>query len=258
MNRHLAKFTWPEVQAIDKSRAALVLPVGAVEQHGRHLSIDCDLYFAERLTDLALAGLSDRTPAFRLPALAITKSNEHVGFPGTFWLSASTLSAVVHDIARSAKASGFQRFVLFNCHGGNRSLLESVARDVRAETGLAVFNIFPPAMVPDPVPISADEAELGIHAGDWETSLMLALDPSRVRLDKRDCFYPKRTSEVLALEFTGATHAWLTRDLSPTGLFGDATIASAERGHQRLGALVPKLTEALAAVCDFEFPKTAA
>ena len=253
MQRDLNRLTWPEVEAIDKTRAVLVLPIGAIEQHGPHLSTDCDLYFADRLSELALENLADDQPVYRLPALPISKSNEHLGFPGTFWLSAATLTAVVLDIARSAKASGFQRFVLFNCHGGNRSLLESVARDVRAETGLLTFSIFPPALSPDPIEVPRQEADYGIHAGDWETSLMLALDPSRVRMDKLTRFYPEPPSETLALEFTGATYAWLTRDLSPSGLFGDATLATAERGRRRLECLVPALGAALGAICDFSF-----
>jgi creatinine amidohydrolase len=254
VQRQLNRLTWPEVAAIPKQRAVLVLPVGAVEQHGPHLSTDCDLYFADRFADLALERLSDADPVYRLPSLAISKSNEHAGFPGTFWLSAQTLSAVIMDIARGAQRSGFQRLVIFNCHGGNRSLLESLSRDVRAETGLLTFSLFPPALVPDPVEVPQAEADYGIHAGDWETSVMLALDPSRVRMDQLACHYPAQPGgEQLAMEFTGATYAWLTRDLSPSGLFGDATLASAERGQQRLSALIPRIADALCAICDFAF-----
>lgn len=257
MNRNLSQLTWPEIGMIEKAQAVIVLPFGAVEQHGAHLSTDCDLYFADRLLDLALSTLADDVPVWRLPALPITKSNEHAGFPGTFWLSAATLTSVVRDISAGAAASGFLRLALFNCHGGNRSLLESIARDVRIETGLSVFCIFPPALVPDPVDVSPREAMFGIHAGDWETSLMMALDPERVRMQQRSCFYPDIPDGPLAIEFTGATFAWTTRDLSPTGLFGDATIATAERGRRRLEALIPKIAEALAACSSFGRPPSA-
>ena len=205
------------------------------------------------LLDRALAVLPDETPVWRLPALPISKSNEHIGYAGTFWLSAATLTAVIMDIARSAQSNGFQRLVLWNCHGGNRALLESVARDVRAETGLLVFSFFPPALAPDPVATPPQEATLGIHAGDWETSLMLALCPARVRMDRLEAFYPRLPDVPLDLEFTGATFAWLTRDLSPTGTFGDATLATAERGEARLAALEPGLAKALGAVTRFAF-----
>src|SRR5262245_18896797 len=99
VERNIAKMTWMEVRDIDKADAALVLPVGSLEQHGPHLSVDTDLFFAERFLDLALERLPDTIKIFRLPILPLSKSNEHIGFPRTFWLSAETLSAVVHDIA---------------------------------------------------------------------------------------------------------------------------------------------------------------
>ena len=253
IERHIARMTSPEVAALPKEHGALVLPIGAIEQHGPHLSVDTDLLFSEALLDRALAQLPDETPVWRLPALPISKSNEHVGYAGTFWLSAATLTAVIMDIARSAVASGFTRFVLWNCHGGNRALLESIARDVRAETGLLVFSFFPPALVADPVEPPAPEGTLGIHAGDWETSLMLALAPERVRMDKLGVFYPVLPDVPVDLEFSGATFAWLTRDLSANGLFGDARLASAERGERRLAALEPKLAASLEAVTRFSF-----
>ena len=253
VERHLSRLTSPEIAALPKAGGAVVLPIGALEQHGPHLSIDTDLLFSEVLLDHALARLPENTPVWRLPALPFSKSNEHVGYPGTFWLSASTLPAVLMDIARSLAASGFQRFVLWNCHGGNRALLESIARDIRAETGLLVFSFFPPALVADPVAIPNAERELGIHAGDWETSLMLALSTERVRQDRLTAFYPTLPDVPVDLEFSGATFAWLTRDLSPTGTFGDARLASAERGQERLAALEPRLTAALEAVTRFAF-----
>jgi len=104
--RNIAQMTWTEVRDLDKADAALVLPIGSLEQHGPHLSVDTDLFFAERLLDLALERLPDTIKIFRLPILPISKSNEHIGFPGSFWLSAETLSAVVHDIAGQRESFG--------------------------------------------------------------------------------------------------------------------------------------------------------
>ena len=245
--------TWMEVRDLDKSRAALVLPLGSIEQHGPHLALDTDLHFADRFLDLTLERLPAEVEVYRLPILPISKSNEHVGYPGSFWLSAETLSMVVHDIAASAKASGFRRLVLWNCHGGNRALLEVLARDVRARTDLMVFQLFPPAVIPDPIPVSEAERDYGIHAGDWETSVMLALSPERVREPLVEAAYPAFEGKHLALEFTGATVAWLTRDFQPTGTWGDATIATAERGRARLEPMIARLAEILTEIAPFEF-----
>jgi creatinine amidohydrolase/Fe(II)-dependent formamide hydrolase-like protein len=254
VERNIAKMTWMEVRDIDKADAALVLPVGSLEQHGPHLSVDTDLFVAERFLDLALGRLPDTIKIFRLPILPISKSNEHLGFPGSFWLSAETLSAVVHDIADGAKASGFLRLVFWNCHGGNRAILEVLARDVRARTGLMVFSLFPPATVPDPISVTKAEAAFGIHAGDWETSVMLALSPERVRTDRVESAFPAFSAKHLSLEFTAATVAWLTRDFQPTGTWGDATVASAERGRVRVEKVVDELAKLLTEIVHFQFP----
>ena len=254
IERNIARMTWMEVQGLDKTNAALVLPLGSLEQHGPHLTVDTDLHFSERFLELSLERLADEVKIYRLPMLPISKSNEHVGFPGSFWLSAATLTAVVQDIAASARLSGFRRLVLWNCHGGNRALLEVLARDVRAQTGLMVFQLFPPATAPDPIPITEAEAAFGIHAGDWETSVMLYLSPDRVRKNLVESAYPEFAGNHLSLEFTGATVAWLTRDFQKTGTWGDATVATAERGKIRVEKVVERLGEILTEIAEFEFP----
>lgn len=258
MQRDLARMTWQEVAALDKSEAALVVPLGSLEQHGPHLSVDTDLYFSQRFLELTLERLPDDVAIYNLPMLPISKSNEHEGFAGSFWLSAATLSAVLLDIARSAKSSGFERLVLWNCHGGNRALLEVMARDIRSATGLMVFQIFPPSVAPDPVEVTPREALHGIHAGDWETSVMMALSPERVRPGLVNAEFPQFESRHIALELTGATVAWLTRDFQKTGTWGDATIATAERGQKRVDALLPALVDILTEICRFRFPAEAA
>lgn len=251
--RNIGELTWIEVRGLDKRHGALVLPLGAIEQHGPHLSTDCDLHIADRFLDLALQRLPEHVPMWRLPAMAVTKSNEHVGFPGTFWLSSQTMTAVVMDIARSARASGFRRFVLWNSHGGNSALLEVIARDVHIETGLMTFKIGAPGIAPDPLePLNPHEARHGIHAGEWETSIMLALSPDRVRLDRLDKAFPELESDLIALEAAPATIGWATRDFQSTGTWGDATGASAERGQARLDPLIDALSRVLAEIATFE------
>ncbi len=79
-----------------------------------------------------------------------------------------------------------------------------------------MFSLFPPATVPDPIAVTKAEAAFGIHAGDWETSVMLALSPERVRADRLESAFPAFSAKHLSLEFTAATVAWLTRDFQPT------------------------------------------
>jgi creatinine amidohydrolase/Fe(II)-dependent formamide hydrolase-like protein len=253
-DRDLARLTWMEVRDLDKTEGALILPLGSLEQHGPHLAVDCDLHFADRFLDLALARIPDRVKVWRLPIVPISKSNEHQGFAGSFWLSARTMLAMLDDIADGVARSGFRRLVLWSCHGGNRAILDVAARDIHARTGLMVFTVFPPGAVPDPVEVDAAEAAYGIHAGDWETSVMLALSPERVRAERADAAYPSFAARSLSLEFGGANLAWLTSDWMASGTWGDATRATAERGRLRLDRMLPRLAEVLTEISTFELP----
>ena len=250
--RDITRLTWMEIRDLEKRNAALVLPVGAIEQHGPHLPVVTDLLLAERFLDLALERLPDSVNIWRLPALSFGKSNEHTGYPGTFSLSANTLMSAVRDIARGAKDAGFRRLVLLNSHGGNRAVLDMMARDVRAEFGLMVFSVFPPALAPDPLETTDLEKRLGIHAGDWETSVMLALAPELVRMERANSSFPAFAADHLTLTTSGASVAWLTRDWNASGTWGDATVATAERGRARLVPVVAKLAKVLEEIASFE------
>lgn len=255
MQRNIGQLTWQEVRALDLSAdGALVLPIGSIEQHGPHLSTDCDLVFSETFLEMALARLDPKTKVWRLPMLPISKSNEHVGFAGTWYLSAQTFMAVISDIARSARNNGFRRLVLWNCHGGNRALLEVIARDVRVETGLMTFQVFASGAMPDPLsPLDPREPAFGIHAGEWETSMMMAIAPDRVRPDKLDRAFPDFQSETLALELSGSTIGWKTDDFQESGTWGDATAATAQRGAERLEPLIERLADVLTEISTFEY-----
>lgn len=254
IERNLSRLTWMEIRDLPKTAGAIVIPFGSLEQHGPHMSIDTDLYFADRFLDLALERLAADVPCWRLPILPISRSVEHVGFPGSLWLTSETLLKVIEEITAGIAASGFRRVVFLNCHGGNMALLEVAARDVRIRTGMMAFTIFPPALLPDPVDVSERERVFGIHANDWETSVMMALSPERVRPDRLDVAYPQFESETLRLEFSAANVAWASRDLTATGTFGDAREASAERGQKRIEPMIATLAAVLTEISAFEMP----
>ncbi len=250
-DRNLVHLTWPEIRDLDKTHACVVLPIGAVEQHGPHLPVLTDTLLVEHTLNAALERLPVAAQVWRLPVLSYGKSNEHLGFPGTFTLSAATLMATLRDLGSSVKASGFSRLVFINSHGGNRATLEIMARDLHSELGLMVFNLNPGALVPDPIETPALEQQFGIHAGDWETSLVLALEPQWVKFDRADRSFPDFPQGAVTLTASGAGVAWLTRDWSSSGTFGDATMASAERGNARFEPIVARLTEVLEQICTF-------
>jgi len=225
IQRFLPYMTWPEVKAIDKSDALVVLPVGATEQHGHHLPLYTDTLISSGVLERAMQVLEDEVPAYMLSPITISKSNEHRGFPGTLWISAKTLYDVLFEIARSVHESGFRKICFFNGHGGNVGILHAVTRDIRDEFGMTVFAGSAGTFLEKPeLPEGVDkrELELGIHANFVETALIKALKPELVKEDKAKPCFPNYPNTGIGLVGSGYAQ-WKTEDWSSTGVFGDPT-----------------------------------
>src|SRR5262245_46709295 len=258
--RYLPYLTTDDVRALDKAQAAVVVVIGAIEQHGPHLPTGTDLALGVSMLTLALERLDPFVQLWVLPPLAYGRSVEHESFAGTVSLSQETLAAIVHDIAASAERSGFRRLVLFNSHGGNVSVLETVARDARRRTGLMVFPFSMFRIGLTYPPISDEEAAWGTHAGEWETSMMLALTPELVDMSRaaraRGYATFEQPPEHLGL-LGPIPFAWSTDDVSATGAIGDPRTATVERGREILELSVAKIALALEEICRFEMPTPA-
>lgn len=255
MKRYLACHTWTEIHALDKEEGVVILPVGAMEQHGPHLPVKTDALIITTVLDAALDRLADDVAAWALPPLNFSKSNEHVGFPGTISLSNQTLNAVLHDIADGVAAAGFRRLAFANGHGGNVALLEAAARDIRARTGLLCFSLQPALLVDPPFPVADEERRLGFHAGELETSMILAIDGDLVRMARAVRHYPAFPDSNTPLFFFGpASTAWLSRDWSETGVFGDATAGTVEKGHALIDSAANRLAALITVISRFELP----
>jgi creatinine amidohydrolase len=253
LSREFAYLTWKQVEALDKEKTLLVLPTAAVEQHGHHLPLATDALINNLLLGKALEKLPSEAPVYALPNFCYGKSNEHIGFPGTFALSAATFMAVIRDLGASIKASGFHRVCLYNTHGGNTALDDVMARDLRAEFGLRTFYLSGAAGA-IPTGLTPQERAYGFHAGEWETSVLLAATPELVRTDEYTINYIAQIDnpKLLLPEFAPATFSWLTRDIAPSGVMGDPTPATAEDGAKWIEAAAIKVAAALQAMLDFE------
>ena len=160
---------------------------------------------------------------------------------------------MLHDIAQSVHEAGFRRLALINGHGGNSALLEVAARDIRAATGLMCFCLQPGLYVDPPFPIIDEERCLGFHAGELETSLVLAIAPELVDMTKAVTHFADFPQTETDLFFFGAAStAWLSRDWSETGVFGDATQGTAEKGEALIAAAVARLGKLITEISCFE------
>ncbi|MFW3172678.1 mycofactocin biosynthesis peptidyl-dipeptidase MftE [Geodermatophilus sp. CPCC 206100] len=217
----LAGAVWPDLP----ERPLLVVPLGAVEQHGHHLPLATDTTVACAVAESALDGLDG---ALLAPALAYGASGEHEGFPGTVSIGTEALTGLLVEYGRSAcRWAG--RLVLVNGHGGNLDALRSAVPLLRTEgRDVAWF----PCAVP-----GADA-----HAGRTETSLVLHVEPRAVRLDRAVAGETAPIGEVLP-----RLRAEGVRGVSPTGVLGDPAGASAEEGAALLGDMAGRLAGAVAA-----------
>ena len=235
--------------------SSLVQPLGAVEQHGPHLPYNTDLVIADRVATAAVDRVGVDLDVWLLPPLAYTKSNEHAWSPGTIWLSATTLLAVLDDIGRCVATTPARRLVFFNGHGGNSALVGVANREIRLAHGLMTF-LAHPGVPPDQGGVSAaDELGMGIHGGTDETSMMLHLAPELVDMDVATRNVPESLAANEYVRFGGPVgFGWLSNDFGPDGHIGDPTTATAEQGRVLFDAAVDAFCAALAEVASFELP----
>ena len=252
--RLLENLTGPEVSERLGEGSVVVWPMGAVEQHGPHLPLSVDFVIAEETARAAVEACGEELDIWLLPALAITKSNEHAWSPGTLWLTAETMLAVVDDVARSVAATSAKRLVFLNAHGGNSALLGMACREVRLKHGLMTFLVHP-FVPPDQGGVSGEhELAMGIHGGHDETSLMLHLRPELVQMDKATRRIPEHLASNKHVKFGGSVaFGWLSDDFGPDGHIGDPTRATAEEGERLFAAVIERLVEQLREIAAFSF-----
>lgn len=255
-DRYYAYLTWTEIEALpDKANTVLIQPIGAIEQHGPHLPLAVDSAIATGVLGKALEQLDPTIPAYALPPQYIGKSNEHWHFPGTLTLSAATLGQVLTETAESLYRAGFRKLVYANAHGGQPQVLDIVARDLHQR--YPDFWIFPFFIwnVQHSVGdwLSKKELSEGIHAGDAETSLLLSLLPDFVKMNDAVAEYPDQRLQNRLISLEGKLPmSWVTKDISHSGVIGDATTATREKGDRILADLANGWVQAITAVHQFQ------
>ena len=242
---------------LDPARTIAVLPVAATEQHGPHLPLSVDTVLADGIVAASLPHLAPELSVLFLPTQAVGLSPEHARFPGTLTLRAETVLRLWIDIGESVAAAGVRKLLLFNSHGGQVRVMDLVARDLRARLNLLVyscswFNLpLHDAQGQDLNALfSAEEHRFGIHGGEIETSMMLALAPQRVQMDQARHF--ASTAQARAQQFPilgngrSAKLGWQTQDYHPAGAVGHAAAATAAKGEMLVQAAGRSLAQLLA------------
>jgi creatinine amidohydrolase len=247
-DRYLPAMTLGRIRALaDKSWAPVLLATGAIEQHGPHLPVAVDALMGQVWLSLAISRLPAGASCYVAPPITIGKSNEHTGFPGTLMISRDTLRSQILAVAQQIHAWGFRTLAVINTHGGNVPILVPTLREARALYGLRAAILQPrPA-----AGISAQEATFGIHAGEVETSWIMAAAGRLVDLPKAVREYPALIGDPGEVRPVAAPAlvAWASRDNSKSGIMGDAPAATAEKGERWLDQGAAAYAEAIAELC---------
>lgn len=233
--------TREELTTLASDEAVVLVPTGAVEQHGNHLPVGTDAMIADAIA----AAAADRAPnAVALPVVKFGYSPHHGGVPGTVTLSSETYLGVIADVLGSLVDDGFEHIVVVNGHGGNRSLLKTAASDFRTDTGVSVAVVSYWDLIADVVEAERASAQGGIsHGGEMETSLVLYLHEVLVG-DRREDFVRDDHDGRVRTDLFGSGSVYVPAhfdDLTETGLSGEPSAADPETGERLYEAAVDEL-----------------
>lgn len=243
----LEELTREEVREL-AADATVLVPVAATEQHGPHLPLQTDSLIGEAVAFRAATAAAAHVPIVVAPLLPYGYSAHHL-FACAMSLTSATFLSVVNDLADSLAVSGFRRLFFLTSHGGNTECVRLLAKDVVTRHDVAVAGCAY-WEVAESAARGAGVEELGFfpgHAGGFETSVMLALAPDRVRLDR----LPREDPSPLPFARRVVAPGLMLQKAGEwprIGGYSDAPIhATAEAGHRLLGAIAGAVSQAIVA-----------
>lgn len=243
------EMTWPEIAAAAKAGRLAVVPIATIEDHGLHLPVDTDLLLCCAVCEEAVSRAADR--AVLVPAINHGFSPHHLDFPGALTVGAETLIRYGVDVCKSLAHHGFERILLVNGHGSNTPFCDIIARLTLLESGAlcAAVNYWAAPGVREAAESVRESEPIGgmNHAGEFETSLYLAIKPELVQMDRAVHELSHRPSKNYWTDLIGGDgplammEPWST--LSESGVMGDPTKATANKGRVLLDAAAAGIVE---------------
>ncbi len=254
------RLTWPEINGAVAQRKVVVLPIGAVEQHGHHLPLDVDVRLA---SSVALeAGKRSPETMLVMPPVSYGYCPHVMDFPGTITIEPSTFVRLLIDIAKSVARHGFTRIVLLNGHGSNYHLVDQAGRQANLQTEATCCTLSWWDLAADYWNREVRESGPGgcAHACELETSMYLHLDEAGVRKDRIDGALPSFLTDGsggeewqrvdLTLGSGPASIIEWTSTYSETGSFGAPELATGEKGRLVFDHAVDRLVGLVAWLRD--------
>ena len=244
------KFTelnWQQIDKLDRDKTIFLLPTGAIEQHGPHLPVDTDIFNSNALVESVAASFKSNVIA--LPPIWWGTSPHHKGYPGTISLRLETFHHLLTDIFSSLTAHGFYRFLVLNGHGGNAGILTASTADLSETLGVSIPTYSYWQSIKS-VLVEIGDSEIGGmgHACEMETSLALHLRPELVDLKAIARDMPDVRVALSCIDFRQPGFLGIPLDFvrdSKSGVMGDPTLATAEKGEKIFTAALAAAKDAV-------------
>jgi len=230
-----------QIAELAKRDPVLLLPIGSIEQHGPHLPIDTDTNSATEVAERAARQLDDGS-ALVLPSITWGLSPYWLPFAGTITLRPETILALISDIGVSVAAHGFRRLVIVNGHGGNAGII-AVAATLLADHGIRAYALsYWSLLGPELAELTPGDHGMIGHAGQSETSIQLHLQPDLVDAEFTSMTGWTDVAEI-AVDPLRQVAAMPPLPLveAPSGVYGNATLATAKIGERIVGLAAERL-----------------
>ena len=244
-----------QLREMARADAIVILPVASLEQHGPHLPVEVDSVLGETVAVRAARKVAERgRHAVVLPVLWTGLSEHHMSFGGTITLGFPAFSAMVEDVCRSVLRHGFKRIVLLNAHGGNENALRTITDELTPKLGAPIvqFTYWYAAAVAIARILETQSALM--HACEAETSMMLAVRPELVAMDRVELAKANSSPDVADV-VGGGVYRWRTiAARSSSGVIGNPEAATAEKGERLFEAIATALADKLCNVDLWELP----
>lgn len=257
MIRNYRDLTRLEMEQVDKQETIVLIPLGALEQHGNQAPLGTDDIIAEAMVKYIRQELEQEEEDFPMlifPVIPVGLSTEHRNFCGSITFRPDTYYHLLYDISVSLAHHGFKKLAFLVCHGGNSPIVQVLSRELRSELGISPFILSSGAFSHPDVKATVSEGNIwDFHGGEMETSMVMAVDESLVKLDTAEAGIPapfvnnKTLLPYGSVSIGWVSEDWRTAEGKPIGIGGDPRGATAEKGRIILRtsarALIPGLKE---------------
>ncbi len=267
MIRNYQDLTRLEMEQLDRKHTIVLIPLGALEQHGNQAPLGTDDIIANAMVSYLkeeLEAVCEDFPMLVFPVIPVGLSTEHKNFCGSVTFRPDTYYHLLYDICESLARHGFKKIAFLICHGGNAPLVQILSRELRSDLGLYAFYLSSGAFSHPDVKATVSPGNIwDFHGGEMETSMVMAVDPSLVKLDTAQAGIPAPFLHTRALKpYGGASISWMsedwkTEDGTPIGIGGDPSGATAEKGSIILRTSARELVPGLLDIRDWDVDEEA-